>query len=57
MVTPTCILYVFSEYAERLEIRREKFLLSTMADDVKGTVFRENLLEDHTVNWPMMNKL
>ncbi len=28
-----------------------------MLDDVKGTVFRENLMGEHTVNWPIMNKL
>jgi hypothetical protein len=57
VMTPTCILRVFSDYAERTENMQRKILLSTMLDDVKGTVFRENLMGEHTVNWPIMNKL
>ncbi len=33
--------------AERTE-NTKKFLLSTMPDKIKGTLFLENLMEDHT---------
>jgi hypothetical protein len=40
--------HVYLEYAERMENkRRKKFLLSTMPDKVKVTVFREHRMRDH----------
>jgi hypothetical protein len=42
-------LGVFNITQKELRILRKKFIISTMPDKVKGTVFRENQMGNHKV--------